>query len=217
MPWEDDLFVPRTKSGKQKSPNMIRNELQCYIDQCKSDRSDTQTGIIQRMGVNNKSFRNFMNPKTYKNPSSAYQISTYWKAAKLLEQVKHEKEQAKKNNKKKSGKRKASPTTTFADIIANDATNKKARTESTSSSAATTASAVATATVVTPLKETKAEVKLEATNLVERICAVENVPDDHPVYDTCPQVVTKIKKFLLQDGMTKKYCWMPVVELMATQ
>ena len=28
MPWEEDGWVPRTASGKQKSPNQIRNELQ---------------------------------------------------------------------------------------------------------------------------------------------------------------------------------------------
>mmetsp|Transcript_31399 Transcript_31399/g.54613 ORF Transcript_31399/g.54613 Transcript_31399/m.54613 type:complete len:96 (+) Transcript_31399:52-339(+) len=31
MPWEERNWVPTTKSGKQKTPNMIRNELQRYI------------------------------------------------------------------------------------------------------------------------------------------------------------------------------------------
>ena len=33
MPWERDDFRPMTAKGKQKTPNVIRNELQKYIDQ----------------------------------------------------------------------------------------------------------------------------------------------------------------------------------------
>ncbi len=206
MPWEDIDFVPRTKSGAQKSPNMIRNALQRYIDECKANGTDTQTGIIQKMGVNNNSFRRFMNPKTYKNPNSAFQNSTYWAAAKLLEKAKYEKEQAKKNNKKKSGKR-----TAESDSSVEDETAKKARIESTSTSVSSSpvtisaASASVTATPTgTPPKKTRAEMKREAADLVQRICAVEGIPDNSPVYDSCPQLVTKIKNFLQKDGMTKK-------------
>ena len=73
--WEDPDFVPQTKSGKQRTPNMIRNELQKYID----NSSRTQTFIVQnqlRVGYN--SFRKFMNPKTYKDQWSAVQNDTYW-------------------------------------------------------------------------------------------------------------------------------------------
>jgi hypothetical protein len=57
MPWERDGWVPRMKSGKQKTPNVIRGELQRYIDQCKADGSATQTRIIETMGINNNTFR----------------------------------------------------------------------------------------------------------------------------------------------------------------
>ena len=58
-PWEMDGWVPATKSGKQKTPNVIRGELQRYIDARNADGTMTQTRIIQKMGVNNNSFRRF--------------------------------------------------------------------------------------------------------------------------------------------------------------
>ena len=50
-----------------------------------------------------------------------------------------------------------------------------------------------------PRKKTASEVKLEALQLLQRINAVEGVPEGI-VYDTCPQVVKKIKDFLQRDG-----------------
>lgn len=38
MPWERDGWVPLEKSGKQKTPNKIRGELQRYIDACKAGK-----------------------------------------------------------------------------------------------------------------------------------------------------------------------------------
>lgn len=99
MPWEEDDFVPRTASGKQKSPNQIRGELQRYIDAS----SETQTAIIGHLGVNNNSFRKFMNPKTYKNQWSAVQNGTYWAAARFLAQKKHEAKTAGKKRKAVDG------------------------------------------------------------------------------------------------------------------
>jgi len=159
-PWEEEEWIPRLKSGKRKSPNMIRNELQKYIDECKSNKTMTQGRIIEQMGVNNNTFRRFMNPKTYKDQWSATQNGTYWAAARLLEEVKYEKEKS-----KKSGiKRKAS-------------TNNE-----------------------NPAKKTKH--RAEATILIHSINAVQGVPENI-VYDTCPQLVTKIKDFLQRDGMMK--------------
>lgn len=86
MPWEEDDFIPRTASGKQKSPNQLRGELQRYID----SSNETQTAIIEELGVNSNSFRKFMNPKTYKNQWSACQNGTYWAAARFLARKKHE-------------------------------------------------------------------------------------------------------------------------------
>lgn len=45
--------------------------------------------------------------------------------------------------------------------------------------------------------------KSDAQALIDKILAVQNVPEDAPIYDSCPQVVAKIKAFLAQDGMTK--------------
>jgi hypothetical protein len=88
MPWEQDDFVPRTSSGRQRSPNNIRNQLQKYMDAS----SDTETAIIERMGVSYDEFYDFVNPsKAYKtNQWAALENNTYWAAARLLEQAKHE-------------------------------------------------------------------------------------------------------------------------------
>ena len=48
----------------------------------------------------------------------------------------------------------------------------------------------------------KAKAKAEAEEFLNRINAVEGVPDN-AVYDSCPQLVAKIKTFLQRDGMTK--------------
>ena len=66
-PWEREGFIPATSSGKQKSPNQIRNESQRYIDSC----GGMQASVIDRLGVNSNSFRKFMNSKTYKSQWSA--------------------------------------------------------------------------------------------------------------------------------------------------
>ena len=145
--------------------------------------------IIEQMGVNNNSFRRFMNPATYKDKWSAVDNGTYWAAAKLLARLAHEKEVAKQSS---SGKRKATTTTKAADGTTATATTetatKKAKTSGEESQA--------------PRKKSSADLKLEALQLIDRINAVGGVPENI-VYDTCPQVVAKIKEFLQRDGMTK--------------
>jgi hypothetical protein len=94
--WEEHGWVPRMPSGKQRSPNQIRGELQRYIE----NSSRTKTAIIERLGVNSNSFRKYMNPKTYKYQWSAIQNGTYWAAAKFLEAERQA---------KACGKRKAPP------------------------------------------------------------------------------------------------------------
>lgn len=170
-PWEEDGWLPMTKSGKQKSPNQIRNELQKYIDQCKADGSSTQTKIIERMGVNSNTFRRFMNPKTYKNQWSATSNGTYLAAAQLLAEVKHDADVAKKTGKRKSA-------------AASVNGSKKAKTGGEAGSF--------------PSKSDKSD----AQALIDKIIA-QDLPEDAPIYDSCPQVVAKIKAFLAQDGMTK--------------
>mmetsp|Transcript_13625 Transcript_13625/g.29644 ORF Transcript_13625/g.29644 Transcript_13625/m.29644 type:complete len:270 (+) Transcript_13625:368-1177(+) len=55
-----------------------------------------------------------------------------------------------------------------------------------------------------PRKKSSTELKLESMQLVNRIEDVQGVREGL-VYDTCPQLVTKIKAFLQRDGITKKY------------
>jgi hypothetical protein len=114
--WEEQGWVPTMKSGKQRTPNMIRNELQRFLDQS----NETQTAILERMGVNSNSFRRFMNPKTYKNQWSAVDNGTYWAAAKLLEA-----ERGKKKEAAPSKKRKA----TTNDGVAGPVVSKKSKAE----------------------------------------------------------------------------------------
>lgn len=56
MPWEQEDWIPATKSGKQKSPNQIRNEFQKYLDTC----GRTQAAVLSEIHVSAPSFRKFM-------------------------------------------------------------------------------------------------------------------------------------------------------------
>lgn len=202
-PWMDDDWVPLMKSGKQKSPNMIRNQLQKYIDECKANRTMTQTAIIQSMGVNNNSFRRFMNPKTYKNQWSATSNSTYDAAARLLEEVQYDKEQAKKAEKEKNKlakKRKAF--VAIATIVDDEGSKKVKAGKSNLKTSTTTTATVVTTKNKTPTKS-KPQLKQEMYDLIQRINAVEDISIKDGVYDTCAQVVKKIKAFLAREGMNK--------------
>lgn len=188
MPWEQEGWVPLTKSGKQKSPSQIRNELQRYIDQCKVDGTSNQTRIIEQMGVNSNSFRKFMDPSTYRNQWNAIQNGTYWAAAKLLAKVAYEKELAKATSGSGS-KRKTTRDDEYYDSDDYDDEDAQAATKRYKSNSG-------------EIKKTRAEVQLEALTLIRNIKSV-NVRDDGIVYDTCPEIVQKIKAFLTRDGMTK--------------
>ena len=180
-PWEEDGWFPRTASGKQKSPNVIRGELQRYIDSSPL----TQTAIIQKMGVNNNSFRRFMDPKTYKDQWSACQNGTYWAAARLLAEDKWDKDQEKKASK---GKKKAATTTGTG--------KRKADGEENAGNA--TAAAAASADAKPAAKRTKAD----AVALMARINATQGAHTSI-VYDSCPELVKKVKDFLDEPGVTK--------------
>lgn len=109
---------------------------------------------------------------------------TYWAAARLLEQVKYDKEQAKKLGKKSGTKRKSDTSENGGD--------KKMKASSNGQPVATTTTT-----------KTKAQLESEAMQLIQRILDVEGVPSNI-VYDSCPQLVKKIKDFLARPGMTKK-------------
>lgn len=158
-PWEEEYWVPMTATGKQKTPNQIRNEIQRYIDECNANGTLNQTQIVRKMGLNYSSFSKFMNPKSYKNQWLATKNMTYLAGAKFLEEVKMEKEAQKKSGEKRK-------------------------------------------TTTSGSKSTAKKAKTSAAELIERINAVEGVSSDI-VYDTCPEIVAKIKIFLQRDGMTK--------------
>jgi hypothetical protein len=166
--WHEDGWVPRTKAGKQRTPNMIRNELQKHIDTC----GETQTAVIQQLGVNSNSFRKFMNPKTYKDQWSAVQNGTYWAAARLLE--------AHRNmpKKRKEAPAASAATTTAAGTAAEGNAAKKAKTSTSSKQ-----------------------------DMIALMVQVYNYPapgvSDSVIYDSCPELVAKIKAFLARDGVTK--------------
>ena len=120
-----------------------------------------------------------MDPKTYKGKWSGTQNGTYWAGAKLLAEVKYNADKAKKSG----GKRKSGGGS-------DGAAAKKAKTGTFLDNAAAGAAS------------SKKMSKADAIQFVARINAVEGVPDG-VVFDTCPQVVAKIKKFLERDGMTK--------------
>ena len=81
--YEDEDWVPLQSNGKQRSPNMIRNELQRYMDKTPGL---TAAAMQRTLSVSANSYGKFMNPKTYKDPWSAIQNGTYWAAARFLEQ-----------------------------------------------------------------------------------------------------------------------------------
>ena len=188
-PWEEDGWVPRTASGKQKSPNVIRGELQRHIDSSPL----TQTAIIQKMGVNNNSFRRFMDPKTYKDQWSACQNGTYWAAARLLAEDKWTKDQEKKASK---GKKKAATATATA--TGTSTGKRKADGEENAGNAAVAAAASASTVAKPAPKRTKAD----TVALMARINATQGAHTSI-VYDSCPDLVKKMKDFLDEPGVTK--------------
>lgn len=162
-----------TKNGKQKS----RNELQRYIDKCKAEGATNQTRIIEQMGVNSNSFRKFMDPSIYCNQWNATSNGTYWAG------VAYEKELAKVTS--GSGSKRKSTRDEYASDDEDDVVQVTKRFKSNSGE----------------IKKTRAEVQLEALTLLRTITSVEGVPEI--VYDSCPELVKKIKAFLARDGMTK--------------
>lgn len=122
-PWMDEEYAVMTKSGKQKSPNMIRNALQKYID----TSGRTRKSILEELKVSPNSFYKFMNPKKYKDAWNATQNETYWAAARLLSKVETLKKREKKKNSKKrtSGEDAAASTGEGAPVPKKVKTNAK--------------------------------------------------------------------------------------------
>jgi hypothetical protein len=139
---------------------MIRNELQKYID----NSSETQTAILDRMSVNNNSFRKFMNPKTYKDQWRACQYGTYWAAARLLEAER----QKPKQQKSSAGTKRKGGATPLEDVTNNG---------------------VVVVAAAAPIKKKS---KADVLDQIDKILAVEGVSESDPIFDTCPQMVKKV-------------------------
>ena len=175
MPWEAEGFVPLTRTGKQKSPNVIRGELQRYMDHAKQHEGITQTFVIEeQLQVSSNSFYRFMNPKSYKDPWSACENGTYWAAAAFLERRKFEQALEKKLNPNKK-KRPLGDVSNHASASANANTNKKS----------------------------KSQVKAEMSAYMQKVADYDKFEFDGRVYDSCPELVKKIKAFLQRDGVVK--------------
>ena len=155
---------------------MIRNELQKYID----NSSQTQTFIVQnKLRVNNNSFRKFMNPKTYKDQWSAIQNGTYWAAARLLEEE--------RNKPKKTAAKTA---------------NKKKRPREDEGGGNEAAAASAQTKVA---KKSKKGAKAEAVQLMQKIMNVGGI-EETSVYDSCPQLVKKVRRAKLRASLGLVRC-----------
>ena len=167
MPWEKEGWVPRMPNGQPKSASVIREELQRYID----SSYKSQTYIINNeLLVNNNSFRKFMNPKSYKNQWSATQNGTYWAAARLLERRAYEKKHAKKRQASVAKAAAAAPPT------------KKRKSTGRKSSDGAPAKQ-------RPVTSSKMESYMSHVQLV-------TLPEDSKVFDSCQEVIAKIKEFL---------------------
>eukprot|EP00563_Minutocellus_polymorphus_P002121 CAMPEP_0181043290 /NCGR_PEP_ID=MMETSP1070-20121207/12626_1 /TAXON_ID=265543 /ORGANISM="Minutocellus polymorphus, Strain NH13" /LENGTH=298 /DNA_ID=CAMNT_0023121603 /DNA_START=358 /DNA_END=1254 /DNA_ORIENTATION=- len=168
MPWDDDDWVPRNKSGRQTSPNIIRGELQRYIE----SNSLTKSKVMKEMGVTAPSFYKFMDHTSYKDQWKATKNQTYWAAARFLAKVKYEKEQEKKASKGKKRKAVADGEESIGNTVSKIS------------------------------KKTKKQDKADAIALIAKINAVEGA-NTSVVYDSCPELVKKIKDFVAQPGVTK--------------
>ena len=113
-----------------------------------------------------------MNPKYYKDQWSAVQNGTYWAAARLLEQHKHEQKLAKKA----SG-------------------NKKRKSDENGTAA--------TASKKPKVARSEMEAYMAKVNATELPQGEDGYGGLGKVYDSCPQVVKKVKEFLAREGVTK--------------
>ena len=207
MPWEHDDFIPVTSSGRQRSPNNIRNQLRKYMDAS----FETETAVIERMGVTYDDFWRFMNPtKAYiKDQWSAVENSTYWAAARLLEQVRYEAKLSERVNKKRKavgGLPVLRPTVAFGNIEnpAGEATEKAQQLMELVNevdlpsivpvydtySEVTKKPTLAFGNRGRPTREAKAK----AQQFMDLVNEVE-LPSIVPVYDSCPEVAKKVGRF----------------------
>lgn len=133
-----------------------------------------------------------MDPNTYRNQWNATSNGTYWAAAKLLEKVAYEKELA-KVTKKSGSKRKSTRDNEYDSDSSNDVVVEVVQaTKKYKSNSGT-------------IKKSRLELEVETMRLMNTVNSVTIVQDNGIVYDTCPQLVKKIKDFLEEtEGLSKK-------------
>jgi hypothetical protein len=194
--WLEDGWVPTMKSGIQRTPNQIRNELQRYLDE--NSGYVTQRSVLEKLRVNGNSFRKFMNPGTYKDQWSAVQNGTYWAAARFLEEQRYRNEKVKEGNNSDSKKRKAASTTCTSNVEVTTPGNIIANNDSATNS--------------------NKKAKLDAFALVSLITS-DTSPEVNSkvIYDSCPELVKKIKSFLQSEPGMNKSLLCQALELQANQ
>ena len=171
----DDNNIQLVQNGKL-NPIIVRFELNRYIDHCVATGISSKAEIIKTLGVNHKSYRNFMNTEFYKDSWSAVKNNTYTEGIKLLldSGFLHD---------------------DLVTIINEDVnTNipppqKKIKTDDTGN--------------ITHIQHSSYTGTDNRSFLIPQILAVEGVPDDCPVFDSCPQLVVKINQFLRRSGISK--------------
>lgn len=195
MPWDDPDWIPLTKSGRQKTPNVIRGELQRFID----SSAQSQTSILRDAGITPSSFAKFMNRKYYKHAESAYQNESYWRGARYLAKMAHQ-EQMKKKSKKHEAAIAA---------VTSAAEKRKASTSKDSSDGTLAVASKKLKKTAGPPKETAAE----AEAWMRRVLDFEGQEETEKaqitasldrIFDACTVVVKNIKQCLVDHpGLTK--------------
>lgn len=152
------------------------NEIRGALKKYIATSGRTQKSLLEEIKVGHCTYHKFMT-RSYKNQWSAAKNQTYWAAARFLEKIKHA---SKKQSSKKKVNSKKRKTALAHSNNSNSVSNKKAKT-------------------------TPSESRAEGDAWLEGIMAAPvSVPTGAPVFDTCPQIVQKLKQcFEDHPGVTK--------------
>ena len=151
------------------------NEIRGALKKYIATSGRTQKSLLEEIKVGHCTFHKFMT-RPYKNQWTAVKNQSYLAAARFLEKIKH-------TSKKQNSKKKANSTNkrkTAVNTANSSVSNKKART-------------------------TPSESRVEGDTWLEGVMAAStSVPVGAPVFDTCPQIVQKLKQCFEQyPGVTK--------------
>ena len=143
-------WVPRTSSGRQISPSLLRRQIIQFL----AESSMSQTEFLRKAGINSGSYNKFKNPDYYKKEWSACSNQSYWRAARFLAR-----EAIRKKIRARDAKKR----------VKAGAKKRKRDGASSSSSSSSAALAVAEASL------SKKQKKVRAEALVEKILSVPGV------------------------------------------